>query len=77
MCRTEQFHTIVILSRSQYPEMKLLPSKPHKTPENLLDGLPPVGDRFCQKIAWFMWPPPLNLSAGPRLMIVLTQSVTI
>jgi hypothetical protein len=23
-----------------------------------------------------MWPPPLNLSAGARLMIVLTQSAT-
>jgi hypothetical protein len=44
--------------------------------ENILVGFPPVGERFCQKIVWLMWPPPLNFSAGPRLMIVLTQSGT-
>jgi hypothetical protein len=56
----------------------LLPHQLDKSiAEDLLVGFPPVGDRFCQKIVWLMWPPPLNFSAGPRLMIVLTQSGTI
>lgn len=33
-------------------------------------GFPPLGDRFCQKIVWLMWPPPLNLRAGAKLIIV-------
>ena len=24
---------------------------------------PPLGLRFCQKMEWLMWPPPLNLTA--------------
>lgn len=42
---------------------------------NLPEGSPPpLGDRFCQKIEWFKWPPPLNLKAGARLITVLTSS---
>ena len=28
-----------------------------------LGCLPPLGDKFCQKMEWLMWPPPLNLMA--------------
>lgn len=38
--------------------------------ERTSEGLPPLGDKFCQKIVWLMWPPPLNLRAGAKLITV-------
>lgn len=32
-----------------------------------------LGDRVCQKMAWLMWPPPLNLRAGAIVMAAVTS----
>ena len=37
---------------------------------------PPLGERFCQKMVWLMWPPPLNLRAGPRAISALVSPAT-
>lgn len=36
---------------------------------------PPSGDKFVQKIVWFMCPPPLNFNAGAREIIFETSPV--
>lgn len=42
---------------------------------NLPEGLVEWGVRVSQKIEWLIWPPPLNLSAGAKLMIVAVSSI--
>jgi len=41
----------------------------------LPEGLVEWGVRVSQKIEWLIWPPPLNLSAGAKLMIVAVSSI--
>lgn len=41
---------------------------------SLPEGLVECGVSVSQKIEWFIWPPPLNLSAGAKLMIVAASS---
>lgn len=42
--------------------------------KNLPEGLVEQGVSVSQKIEWLMWPPPLNLSAGAKFIIVAVSS---